>query len=105
MNYASTELQRSIQIHGIVIDPLKWRVLVDGAPISFTSQEFRLLHLLARNPGRFLTRHQILYHIHGPDYSATEHTVNVEVLSLRKKLGERGKLILTKRGVGYGFLA
>jgi len=92
-----------VQIHGIDIDPAKWKVLVEGVPISLTSHQFRLLHFLVRNAGRTLTRQQIVEGIHGSDYPVSEHSVNVQVFALRRMLGDHGKLIQTERGVGYRF--
>jgi len=92
-----------LEIHGIIIDSRKWKVFVDNVEIPVTSYQFRLLHLLASNAGRILTRQQIIEHIHGPDHEVKEHTVNVEILSLRRRLGDHGHLIHTKRGVGYYF--
>jgi two-component system phosphate regulon response regulator PhoB len=92
-----------IQIHGIAIDPAKWRVLVKGVPISLTSHQFRLLHFLASHAGRTFTRQQIIEGIHGLDYPVSEHSVEVQVCALRRILGDRGNLIQTKHGVGYRF--
>lgn len=94
-----------VQIHGIVIDPVKWRAFVDGVPISLTSHQFRLLHFLASNAGRTLTRQQIIECIHGWDAPVSEHSVSVHVFALRKILGDHGNLIQTERGVGYRFQA
>ncbi len=93
----------SVQIHGIAIDPAKWRVLVEGVPITLTSYQFRLLHFLASNAGRALSRQQIIEHIHGFDHPVSERSVNVQVLALRRRLGDLGNLIQTERGVGYCF--
>ena len=92
-----------VQIHGITIDPGKWRVLVEGVPISLTSHQFKILHFLASNAGRTLTRQQIIEAIHGLDSTVSEHSVNVQVFALRKMLGDHGNLIRTERGVGYRF--
>ncbi len=92
-----------VQIHGITIDAAKWKVLVEGVPVSLTSYQFRLLHFLASNAGRTLTRQQIIEHIHGLDYPVSERSVNVQVLALRRRLGDLGRLIETERGVGYRF--
>lgn len=79
-----------VQIHGITIDAAKWKVLVEGVPVSLTSYQFRLLHFLASNAGRTLTRQQIIEHIHGLDYPVSERSVNVQVLALRRRLGISG---------------
>jgi two-component system phosphate regulon response regulator PhoB len=94
-----------VQIHGIVIDPAKWKVLVERVPISLTSYQFRVLHLLARNAGRTLSRQQIIAAIHGLDRPVSEHSVDVQVFAIRSMLGDHANLIETDRGVGYRFRA
>ena len=93
----------SVQIHGIAIDPAKWKVLVEGVPVPLTSDQFRLLHFLASNAGRTLTRQRIIEAIHGLDCPVSEHSVDVQVFALRRMLGDHGNLIETERGVGYRF--
>jgi two-component system, OmpR family, alkaline phosphatase synthesis response regulator PhoP len=101
-----TENLSFVQIHGIVIDPAKWEVLVEGVPLALTSNQFRLLlHFLASNAGRVFTRQRIIEAVHGPDYAVTEKSVDVQMVELRKKLGNLGTLIQTERGVGFRFLA
>ena len=100
-----TENQTPIQIHGIVIDPMKWEVLVDGTPTSLTSTQFRLLHYLARNAGQVFTRQQIIEAVHGPNYAVSEGSVDVLIVKLRRALGNLGTLIQTERGVGFRFRA
>ncbi len=96
-------LAAAVQTHGITIDPAKWRVLIEGAPVSLTSHQFRVLHYLVRNAGRTLTRQQIIEAIHGLDSTVSEHSVNAQVFALRRVLGNHGNLIQTERGVGYRF--
>jgi two-component system phosphate regulon response regulator PhoB len=86
-----------------VIHPGRHAVLLAGAPISLTSSEFRILHLLARRPGWVFSRHQILEAISGHDASATDRAVDVHIVSLRRKLGAHSASIETIRGVGYRF--
>ncbi len=68
-----------------------------------TYTEFRILQLLAENPGRAFTRQQIVDQVRGESYSVTERIVDVQMVSLRKKLGPIGDWIETVRGVGYRF--
>jgi two-component system phosphate regulon response regulator PhoB len=63
--------------------------------------EFQILHLLARRPGWVFTRYQIVDEIRGKDYPVTDRSVDVHMVSLRKKLGASGKYLETVRGVGY----
>jgi two-component system phosphate regulon response regulator PhoB len=87
----------------LVIHPGRHAVLLAGAPVSLTSSEFRILHLLARRPGWVFSRHQILEAVSGHDANATDRAVDVHIVSLRRKLGAHGDIIETIRGVGYRF--
>ena len=93
----------TIQVHNLVIHPGRHEVLVDGMPINLTHTEFQVLHLLARRPGWVFTRYQIVDAVHGDDYAVTDRSVDVQIVGLRKKLGDAGKYINTVRGVGYRF--
>ncbi len=93
----------SIRIRDLVIHPGRHEVLLQGKPVDLTYTEFKLLHFLARKPGWALTRSQIVDAVKGEDYPVTERSVDVQVVGLRKKLGECGEYIETVRGVGYRF--
>lgn len=93
-----------VRIHELSIDPGRHEVLVGGEAVAMTLTEFNILHLLARRPGRVFTRYQIVDSIHGSDYPVTDRAVDVQIVSLRKKLGSCAKYIDTVRGVGYRFL-
>jgi two-component system alkaline phosphatase synthesis response regulator PhoP len=92
-----------LHIHDLVIHPGRHEVLVAGDPVVLTRTEFQVLHYLARRPGWVFTRYQIVDAVHGDDYAVTERSVDVQVVGLRKKLGDAGKYIETVRGVGYRF--
>jgi len=65
--------------------------------------EFAVLHHLASKPGWVFTRYQIVEAVRGESYPVTDRSVDVIIVSLRKKLGKAGELIDTVRGVGYRF--
>lgn len=92
-----------VRIRDLVIDPTRHELLIKGKPVELTFTEFRLLHLLARQPGRVFTREQIVDAVRGEDYPVTDRAVDVQVVGLRRKLGTRGDYIETVRGVGYRF--
>lgn len=70
--------------------------------IDLTATEFDLLYLLAREPGRVFTRNQLINESKGNDYPVTQRAIDVQVVSLRKKLGNFGKTsIQTVWGIGY----
>lgn len=92
-----------LRIHELVMHPGRFEVLIQDKPLELTVTEFRLLHLLARRPGWVFTRSQIVNEVHGDDYSVSERAVDVQIVGLRKKLGDYGDYIETVRGVGYRF--
>jgi len=92
-----------VQAHDVVINPARHEVLVSGSSVELTASEFRIVHFLARRPGWVFSREQIIDAVKGQDYPVTERSVDVQIVGLRKKLGDAGRLIETVRGVGYRF--
>lgn len=92
-----------IFIHDLDIHPGRRSVLAAGQAIELTFTEFQVLYTLARRPGWVFTRSQIVDAVRGDDYPVTERSVDVQIVGLRKKLGDYGKIIETVRGVGYRF--
>lgn len=90
-----------LRVHDLVIHPGRHELLVQGQPIDLTYTEFRVLYCLARRPGWVFTRSQIVDSVRGAGYAVTDRAVDVQIVGLRKKLGERGNYIETVRGVGY----
>jgi DNA-binding response OmpR family regulator len=84
----------------ITIDPEKFRIQCRGREISLTAQEFKLLELLVRHPGRVFTREQVLNRAWGDGGLVADRTIDVHVRSLRRKFGDLA-FIETVRGVGY----
>ena len=95
--------QETIQIHEIVINPGRFEVTVNSEPVDLTLTEFQLLHVLAKRPGWVFTRDQLINNIRGEDSFITDRSIDVQVVGLRKKLGNAGKYIQTVRGIGYRF--
>ena len=87
----------------LIIDLNRHKVTLDGISIILTATEFEILYLLASSPGRVFSREQIIRAIKGFDYSVTERSVDVQIVSLRKKLRNSGEAIETVRGIGYRF--
>jgi two-component system phosphate regulon response regulator PhoB len=92
-----------IRIGPLTVDPGRHKVEIKGKEIQLTHTEFRILQLLAENAGRAFTRQQIVDQVRGESYAVTERIVDVQMVSLRKKLGALGDWIETVRGVGYRF--
>jgi two-component system, OmpR family, alkaline phosphatase synthesis response regulator PhoP len=94
--------ENAIRVAGIELDLEKKRLTIDGRREDLTPIEFQLLYMLLKNPGRIFDRDQILDFI-WRDVSVTERTVDVHVTRLRKKLGDYGKYLVTRKGYGYCF--
>ena len=95
---------QNVSISGIVISSRKREVVINGKQIEgLTFTEFQILHLLASHPGWVFTRYQIIDKIRGDNYPVTDRSVDFQIVGLRKKMGKKGKLINTIRGVGYRF--
>jgi two-component system phosphate regulon response regulator PhoB len=89
--------------NGLIIDPQRHDVRVDGESVTLTATEFRLLHFLASHPGRVFTRDQLLTRVIGEEAIVIDRNIDVHVRAIRKKLGEHRQIIETIRGVGYRF--
>jgi two-component system, OmpR family, alkaline phosphatase synthesis response regulator PhoP len=100
---APSQNDERIKIHNIEIDINRHKVEVEGVEVVLTFTEFKVLQLMANQPGRVFTRYQIVDAVHGEDYPVTDRSVDVQIVGLRKKLGEAGKCIETVRGIGYRF--
>jgi DNA-binding response OmpR family regulator len=97
---ASQAPDTTLRHDGITVDLLARHVRVDGGPVRLTTTEFDLLAYLMRNPGRVLSRSQILRSVWGYGEDASTNVVDVYVGYLRRKLG-RPDLITTVRSRGY----
>ena len=95
---------KDILINGINIKTRSREVRVNENLINdLTFSEFQILYLIAGHPGWVFTRYQIIDKIRGDNYPVTDRSVDFQIVGLRKKLGDAGKLIKTVRGVGYRF--
>jgi two-component system alkaline phosphatase synthesis response regulator PhoP len=92
-----------VSIHGLELDSGRHSVSSGGKPIELSATEFALLEFLMRNQGWVFSRAQIIDAVRGSDYPVTDRAVDVQVLGLRKRLGDAGELVETVRGVGYRF--
>ena len=86
----------------IELDQDSYEVRRRGHLIDLSPTEFRLLRYLMLNPGRVLTRAQLLAHVWDYDFGGSSTVVSTYVAYLRRKLAEYGPdVIHTQRGVGY----
>jgi DNA-binding response OmpR family regulator len=92
-----------IEVKGLVIDPVRHLVTVDGAAATLTLTEFRLLHAMAASPGVAFGRYDLLDRIGDGDAVVTDRTIDVHIRNLRRKIEPYDALVETVRGVGYRF--
>jgi DNA-binding response OmpR family regulator len=91
----------------IDIDVDAHEVHVDANLVDVTAREFEVLLMLARSPGKVLTRRVLLERVWGNDFYGDERIVDVHIRNLRRTLRDDAnhpKLIATVRGVGYKFV-
>ena len=102
----ATDEDAAVRVRDLAIHPGRHQVLVRDTPVELTATEFRILLYLARRPGWVFTRQQIVDAAQGDDVYVsdryvTDRSVDVHIVSLRRKLGPCGAYIETVRGVGY----
>lgn len=85
------------------LDPASHEVFCGGRAVDLTATEYRLLHFLSSHPGCVYSRNAIMDGALGTDVTVLERTIDVHIMSLRKKLGKCGGWIETVRGFGYKF--
>jgi two-component system, OmpR family, alkaline phosphatase synthesis response regulator PhoP len=99
------KLPQILKIGDLAIDLSRISVSVKDKPIELTSKEFELLTTLIKAKGRVLSRDHLLDTIWGYDHAIEIHTrtVDVHIMSLRKKLKASGERIITVKNYGYRF--
>lgn len=88
----------------IVVDLEQYQVTKGGEPVELTPTEFKIVELLAGNPGRVFSRLQIVEQTQGYSFEGYERTIDSHIKNLRRKLEDNPRepvYILTVYGVGY----
>ena len=86
---------------GISIDEKNYKVFADKKEIILTNKEYTLISYLVKHPLQVFTRNQLLSSIWGYDAEIYTRTVDSHISSLRKKLGDKGRLIKSIPKIGY----
>ena len=92
---------RAITLGCLSIEPERFTARVADVEIKLTAVEFKILLLLAANPGKVYSREMILDHLWGNEKAVLDRTVDVHIKNLRDKMGQAGSLIKNIRSVGY----
>ncbi|HEU4973649.1 MAG TPA: response regulator transcription factor [Baekduia sp.] len=101
---AATPPPDVVEVHGLRIDRAAHRVFVDGREVELTRKEFGVLERLAREPGRVVTREDLMADVWDVNWFGSTKTLDVHVGWLRSKLGDdpaHPRFITTVRGVGF----
>lgn len=85
--------------NGVVLDPARRTVEIDGNPVGLSRREFALLHALMERPGIILSKDQLQERLYGWQDDVESNAIEVHVHNLRAKIGREA--IETVRGIGY----
>ena len=91
---------------GLTISEEDTAVYKDGKPIDLSVREFDILSYLAAEPGRVVSREELMEKVWGFEYYGDLRAVDVAIRRLREKIEDepaQPKYIITKRGLGYYF--
>ena len=106
-NRPSTEAKPALSRGGLILDPEKRKVTLDGQRVELTHHEFNILHALMAAPGRVFTRDELLSYLYPKQEAVViDRVVDVHVGKIRQKIEKdpsNPRFILTVRGSGYRF--
>jgi len=91
---------------GLVLDPEKHKVSLDGQLVNLTSLEYKLLYALMSSPGRVYSRNELLDHFYEHGEIVVDRVIDVHIGKLRQKIEQEPaspRFIHTVRGFGYRF--
>ena len=100
---SSTVPTDALNVGKISIIPASHKTFVNGQEITLTHKEYELLYFFMVNPGQIFSREQLLNRIWGYDFEGTTRTIDTHIKTLRQKLGDEGKHIVTLIRSGYKF--
>jgi len=87
------------------VDFERHEVRYKNEPVGLTAAEFKLVAVIARNPGRVFTRLQLMDSAFGETYEGYDRTIDAHIKNIRQKLerigGDTENPVVTVRGVGY----
>ena len=88
------------------IDPASRMVTLGDAPCALTGYQFDLLHALASNAGRVMSRERLMDRLRGETLEVFDRSIDVHVSRIRAAIEDdsrRPRRIITVRGAGYVF--
>jgi DNA-binding response OmpR family regulator len=90
------------------LDVNRHAATIDERPLQLTPSEYRLLTLLASEPGRVFTREELVRHLWQSDFLGDRRAIDVHISNLRRKLEPNPReplRLITARGAGYKLMA
>ena len=93
-----------IRVGDVLLDRAHYEVQIKKRAVQLTATEFEIMATLMSQPGRILSRNQLLSAVHGVAFESYERAIDSHIRNLRHKL-EPDELIFTVHGVGYKFEA
>jgi DNA-binding response OmpR family regulator len=89
----------------LLVDFDRHEVKYKNETVSLTAAEFKLISVMAKNPGRVFTRLQLMDSAFGETYEGYDRTIDAHIKNMRQKLskigGDADNPVITVRGVGY----
>ena len=101
---SSDHSRLSVNQGSLIIDPATREVTQNHGKLSLSTAEFDLLHILAKQAGRIISRDQLHREIFKIEYDGVDRSIDIRISRLRKKLGDDSReprVIKTVRGRGY----
>jgi len=100
---ANQQVTSALEVDGLTLDEKTQSVVTGGGEVSLTGTEYRLLRYFMHNPGRVLSKLQLVEHLYDDGAENDSNVIEAYIKMLRKKIGK--ERIETKRGQGYVFVA
>jgi len=98
------QVSSQLEVEGLALDEKTQSVLLSaGDEVALTGTEYRLLRYFMHNPGRVLSKLQLVEHLYDDGAENDSNVIEAYIKMLRKKIGK--ERIQTKRGQGYIFVA
>ena len=92
-----------ITIGELALDTRTSAVYWQGQPLKLTALELKILSYMMHNPGRIISRAELVEHIYRQDFDRDSNTIEVFIRRIRQKIGN--EVIETVRGLGYKLVA
>ena len=96
----------ALKVGGLTLDEGRHALYKDGKELELTQREYELIRCLIRNPGKVISREELMTQVWQYDYYGDLRAVDVAVRRLREKLEDNPAepvYVITKRGAGYYF--